>query len=122
MKAQLRSDLLDEKILDLVGYDEDGEPKIYFLQSPESPKGAYIEYEIYDVQEAYHDENTEKALTHYIQVSIFSPGDYTSIERVVRETLKGKGYDGGYGPDLYEEKTKLNHKPLRFTYTEILEE
>lgn len=121
MREKLRADLLDERITQLVGLDDNGEPKVYFLHAPESPVGAYIEYEIYDVQEVYHDENTEKAITYYIQVDIFSPGSYSEIETTVKTVLKEKGYDGGYGPDLYENDTKLYHKPLRFTYTKILE-
>jgi hypothetical protein len=121
MREKLRTDLLNDKIVTLVGNDRDGEPKVYFLHAPENTSGAYIEYEIYDEQEAYYDENTEKAIDYYIQVDIFSPYDYSSIEKAVKEVLKEKGYDGGRGPDLYEEDTRLYHKPLRFTYTQILD-
>jgi hypothetical protein len=121
VKKTLRTDLLDERITQLVGFDNDEQPKIYFLHAPESTSGAYIEYEIYDEQEAYHDENTEKAVTYFIQVDIFSPKDYSLIEEAVKTVLKEKKYDGGLGPDLYESDTKLYHKPLRFTYTKMLD-
>lgn len=128
MKIKLKNDLFDTSIISLVGYDENSVdeegkplPKIYFLHAPDSTPGAYIEYEIYDEKEAFHDENTALAIDYYIQVDIFTPSDYTLIETAVKTVLKEKGYDGGHGPDLYEKDTKLYHKPLRFTYTEILE-
>jgi hypothetical protein len=121
MREKLRQDLLDNRITQLVGLDMDMEPKVYFLHAPESPKGDYIEYEIYDEEEVFHDENTPIAATYYIQVDIYSPASYSAIEAAVKTVLKEKGYDGGRGPDLYENDTKLYHKPLRFTFTEILE-
>jgi hypothetical protein len=121
MREKLRADLLDSRITTLVGIDDNGEPKIYFLHAPESTKGIYIEYEVYDEQGALYDENTEKATDYYIQVDIFSPNDYSQVEKTVKTVLKEKGYDGGHGPDLYEKDTKLYHKPLRFIYAEYLE-
>jgi hypothetical protein len=121
MREKLRQDLLNQSIIDLVGYDDNLEPKIYFLHAPESTSGNYIEYEIYDEQGAFYEENEPTATTYYIQVDIYSPGSYSALEKAVKDALRNKGYDGGYGPDLYDNTTKLNHKPLRFTYTEILE-
>lgn len=121
MREKLRTDLLDFRITQLVGLDADNEPKVYFLHAPEGTTGDYIEYEFYDdEQEEWHDENTVKALTYYIQVDIFSPKSYSAIEEVAKTVLKEKGYDGGHGPDLYENDTKLYHNPLRFTYTQEL--
>lgn len=122
MRERLRKDLLDPEIMNLVGYDEDEEPKIYFLYAPEGTKGSYIEYEIYDSVGALYSEGEEKALIHYIQVDIFSPYDYGELEKTIRRVLKSKGYYGGYGPDMFEKDTKLNHKPLRFNFMEIVEE
>ncbi len=122
MRKRLTGDLLDDKIIQLVGYDENEEPKIYFLSAPKNTAGTYIEYEIYDTVPACYEEGEEKALTHYIQVSIYSNKEYEELEKAIRKVLKSKGYCGGYGPDLEEKETKLYHKPLRFNYTEMLEE
>lgn len=113
MKSKLRTDLSDNRIKSLVGNN------IHFLHAS-TPTDLYIEYEIYDKRYGDFSANKNTSITNYIQVDIFSKGDYTNVENMVEKVLCEKGYNFVNSADLYEENTKLFHKAMRFTYKEFL--
>lgn len=114
MKKQLRKDLLDKRITDLVGKN------IFLLHAPTQPKTDYIEYEIYYKKYEDYSAGKHKSEVHLIQVDIFSKGDYSAIEDAVEEVLNTKGYKFIQSADLYEQDTKLYHKAMRFNYKKFL--
>ena len=116
MKTKLRTDLFDNRITSLVGKN------IYFLHKDESIKSdTYIEYEI--IRKTYNDYAGDRNISevYIIQVDIFSKNDYSNIEKTIENVLKEKGYRFTDSVDLYEEDTKLFHKPMRFNYKLFLE-
>lgn len=113
MKSKLRSDLMDSRIKSLVSNN------IHFLHAS-SPTDLYIEYEIYDKRYGDFSANKNTSITNFIQVDIFSKGDYTNVENMVEKVLTEKGYNFVNSADLYEENTKLFHKAMRFTFKEVL--
>lgn len=115
MKKQLRKDLMDKRITDLVGKNN-----IFLLHAATQPKTDYIEYEVYDKKYADYSGGEHKSEIHLIQVDIFSKGDYSSIEDAVEEVLHEKGYKFIQSADLYEQDTKLYHKAMRFNYKKFL--
>ena len=93
------------------------------LTKEEAQKKAdtYIEYRILTERESDFAGNKNLTETYYLQVDIFSYGNYKKLAQTVKNTLKSKGYislstDG----DLYEEDTKLYHKIMRFSYKKFI--
>ena len=115
MISQLKKDLNDETITSICN-------KIFYYIKPEQEKAdTYIEYRILTERESDFAGNKNLTETYYLQVDIFSYGNYKKLAQTVKNTLKSKGYislstDG----DLYEEDTKLYHKITRFSYKKFI--
>ncbi|WP_019850628.1 hypothetical protein [Desulfitobacterium sp. PCE1] len=90
--------------------------RVYFLHA-EAPKAPYVEYEIINENGQEWAENKEIATNYYVQVDIFSMGDYTAIENAVKEKMISHGFKRSMAADLYESDTKLYHKAMRFLIT-----
>lgn len=77
----------------------------------------YITFILYDAQGEAWAENEEIETGYYIQVDIWSKdSDYDDLASKVRSAMLAAGFLGGHGPDIYEQDTKIYHKPLRFIY------
>jgi len=111
IKQYLKQVLSNSEIINLLP-----DKKVYFLHA-ESPKTPYVEYEIYDENGEAWAENREIAATYYIQVDIFSMGDYTDIENMIKDKMIRAGFRRAMAADLYEKDTKLYHKAMRFLIT-----
>ena len=115
MISQLKKELNDETITSICN-------KIFYYIKPEQEKAdTYIEYRILTERESDFAGNKNLTETYYLQVDIFSYGNYKKLAQTVKNTLKSKGYislstDG----DLYEEDTKLYHKIMRFSYKKFI--
>ena len=105
MREKLKKDLFDKRITDIVAN------RIYLIHVPEGEEcgDIYIEYMFYN-----------KSKTHYIQIDIFSIGDFTDLENALEEVLQEKGYCDIESVDGFEEKTKLYTLKYRCTYKERL--
>jgi len=66
--------------------------------------------------ESYAD-NKETSLGSYIQVDIWSKGDYTTLVNSVLEALKQAEFQRTYVTEMYENDTKIFHKVIRITKT-----
>ena len=73
MQKKLRQDLMDKRITNIVGN------KIYYIHAPQSAD-LYVEYMFYNKKKSDFCSNKNLAYTHYIQVDIFSKGDFTKLE------------------------------------------
>ena len=70
--------------------------------------------------ESYAD-NKETSKGNYIQIDIWSKGDYTTLVDSVLEALKQAEFQRTYVTELYENDTKLYHKVIRvFKFEEVL--
>ena len=67
--------------------------------------------------ESYAD-NKETSISNYIQVNVFSTGDYTALVNSVLDALKTAGFRRTYVTEIYENDTKLYHKVIRITKNE----
>ena len=52
---------------------------------------------------------------YYIQVDVWSKGDYTLLVENVLEALKNAGFRRKYVTEFYENDTKIYHKVIRVT-------
>lgn len=85
----------------------------------EGEEDTFITFMVYFAQENeyYDDERTAKE--YYIKIDIFSKNSYTDIIEDVITTMKENGFEyESEASDLYEEDTKLYHKPIRFRWIE----
>jgi len=111
IKAHLRALLMNPEIISLTA-----DKTVYFLHANNAAP-PYIEYEIYDEDGEDWAENKEIATSYYIQVDIFSKGDYTELENVIKEKMIDAGFNRSMAADLYEKDTGLYHKAMRFIFT-----
>ncbi len=109
IKKKIKNTLSVDRILSLLP-----DKKVYFIHA-NNPNAPYVEYQTYKTVPSYYEEGTIKEINYKVQVDIFSFGDYTNIETIIIKEMLSAGFEYDPGsPDLYEEKTKLYHKPLRF--------
>ena len=110
IKKKLKEVLNDKDILDLTS-----DKKVYFIHA-KNPKPPYIEYQVVNSRGSDYSEGNIDYLNHLVQIDIFSLSDYTKLETIIINKFIDSGFDLRPGsPDLYEKKTNLYHKPLRFT-------
>lgn len=80
-------------------------------------ESTYITFFLYNEQGEEYADDEEVATGYYIQLDIFSKVSYTNILKQVNALMKEAGFiRKSTGPELYEQDTKLYHKPLRFFF------
>ncbi|NEZ93807.1 prohead protease [Clostridium botulinum] len=110
IKQYLLKVLNSKEILDLLP-----DKKVYFLHTNNPNKSMYLEYEIINEYGADYSEGKEDYTTYVVQVDIFSTGDYTECEEVVKKIMIQNEFNRDTAADLYEKETGLYHKALRFS-------
>lgn len=65
--------------------------------------------------EVYADDN-EIITGQYVQVDIYSKGNYVPYVTQIKELLTSNGFRRTYETELYEDDTNYFHKVLRFSY------
>ena len=63
-------------------------------------------------------DNVDKTAGHYIQVDIWSKGDYTSLRNSTLAALKAVDFSKTHETEMYENDTQIYHKVLRLFYLE----
>lgn len=111
IKSFVRNVLLDTEIIGLTG-----DNTVYFLHAID-PIAPYVEYEIFDESGNAWAEGKEVSTDYYLQVDIFSKGNYSNLENKIKEKMGNAGFERSTTADLYEEDTQLYHKAMRFVFT-----
>lgn len=109
IKKYLLKTLKNREIIDLLP-----DKRVYFLHANNPDKKLYLEYEIINEYGEEYSEGTEDFTTYIVQIDIFSTGDYTQLEEIVKKIMLQNGFNRDIGNDLYEKDTKLYHKAMRF--------
>lgn len=108
IKKLLFKTLSDKNILDLTA-----DKRIYFIHA-NNPKPPYVEYEVIsEVGDDFH-EGKEIYTKYLVQVDIFSKDDYSELENIIKKVMLESGFNRDNAVDLYENKTNLYHKAMRF--------
>ena len=81
-------------------------------------KESYITFFIYNEKGEMFAEDEEAITGVYIQVDVWTKGDYTDIVKRVKELLKLEGFQRSSEIDLYEDDTGIYHKGIRFFYAQ----
>ena len=114
MRSKVISDLNDKRIVDICN-------RIFYYRKPENISAdTYIRWIFIDQRQALFAGNKNFAEIYFIQIDIFSTGNYENLAKVIKNTLKEKRYLIYEQKDLVEELgdgSLLYHKVLRFKYT-----
>jgi len=76
----------------------------------------YITFFCYNERGEAWAENKEIATGFYIQVDVWSKGDYTTVVDRVKELLETAGFNRTFSTELYEDETATFHKVMRLVY------
>jgi len=74
----------------------------------------YITFFEYNDQVEDHAEDNIDTIGHYVQVDVWSKGNYNATVNSVKRLMRQAGFMYSNGQDLYEPDTKIFHKGLRF--------
>lgn len=77
----------------------------------------YITFFEYNQNGALHADDEEKKTHHFIQVDIWSDGDYINLANQVRENMKQAGFIRTFETEVYDYELDNYHKVFRFRYT-----
>lgn len=78
----------------------------------------YITFHEYIESGEGFEDDIEVFTGHYVQVDVWSKGDYTDLVKAIKKLLIAVGFKRLDEADLYEEDTGLYHKGMRFFYLE----
>lgn len=84
------------------------------FQTYSGKEHTYITFFTYLNKPEQHADDKELITGHYIQIDIWSKGDYTELSKEVHEKMKAGGFTKTRFYDLYEEDLKVYHKVMRF--------
>ena len=91
------------------------------LQTYSGAATTYITYFHYIEKAESYANNEETSTGDYIQVNVWSKGNYSVLVKSVTEALKQEGFRRTYATELYEDDTKLFHKIIRvFKLEEVI--
>ncbi len=76
----------------------------------------YITFFCYNEQGEEWAENKEIATGFYVQVDVWSKGDYSVLADQVEVAMIVAGFIRTSAQDLYESDTQIFHKAVRFVY------
>ena len=91
------------------------------FQTYSGTETTYITFFNYLENGTSYADNKETSTGYYIQVDVWSLGDYTALVKSVLEALEIAEFRRTYATDLYEKDTKIFHKIIRITkFREVL--
>lgn len=82
----------------------------------------YITFSEYLQQGEVFADDEETSTGHYIQVNVWSKGNYSKLVDKVKKLLKEAGFIRKTEHGLYETDTQIFHRVIRFFYVENEEE
>jgi len=83
----------------------------------EGDKSTYITFFIYNEKGELWADNDEKQTSFYIQIDVWSKGNYSTLVDNVLILMKDAGFKRTYAIDLFDKESNIYHKSIRFNYT-----
>jgi hypothetical protein len=80
---------------------------------------SYITFFTYLEKPEQHADDEERITSYYVQVDVWSKGNYTDLVNAVHEKMLAAGFIKQNFYDLYEDDLKIYHKAMRF-FKEVL--
>lgn len=84
------------------------------FQTYSGKAGTYLTFFTYLDKPVQHADDEEIATGHYVQLDLFSGGDYTTLAADIHSRMKTAGFQKIAFYDLYEKELKIYHKVMRF--------
>jgi hypothetical protein len=84
------------------------------FQSYTGAADTYITFFTYLDKPEQHADDEELVTGHYVQVDVWSKGDYTKLVKTVHQKMLDAGFIKQSFYDLYEDDVKIYHKAMRF--------
>lgn len=75
---------------------------------------SYITFFTYLDKPEQHADDKETITGHYVQIDVWSKGDYTDLVNAVHKRMLAAGFIKQSFYDLYEQDLKIYHKAMRF--------
>ncbi|ERN54322.1 hypothetical protein [Alkalihalophilus marmarensis] len=83
----------------------------------EKNEDTYITFLEYDQRSALNANNEEIKTRYFVQVNIFTKGNFDELSKQVKDILKANGFTRTSEYENYEKDTSYFHKALRFNIT-----
>jgi uncharacterized radical SAM superfamily Fe-S cluster-containing enzyme len=87
------------------------------FQKYKGTETTYISFSFYNEIPKLHADDVEKATGYYVQIDVWSKGDYSSLVDQVKTAMTASGFRKTSAADLYEKDTEMYHKAIRFSYS-----
>ena len=87
------------------------------FQSYSGDQNTYITFFCYNELGEVYAENKEIVTGYYVQVDLWSKGDYMVLADSIKSAMINAGFKRTSVADLYEKDTQIFHKAMRFKYT-----
>lgn len=88
------------------------------FQTYAGDSSTYITFFTYLEQGEEFADDEERATGYYVQVDVWSKGNYNDIVERTKALLKKQGFERKTEHEYYETDTKIFHKCIRFFYKE----
>lgn len=88
------------------------------FQNYNGSESTYIRFFEYNQNGALYADDEEVKTGYFIQIDVFSMGDYTNLVKEVKKELKAVGFIRSMETESYENDTKTYHKVMRFNFVQ----
>lgn len=78
----------------------------------------YIIFNTYNEASFYNADDVEQVTKLFIQVDVFSEGDYTNLVKQVDQLMRDAGFGRMFASETYDDEAKKFRKIFRFSYLE----
>ncbi|ADI00482.1 hypothetical protein [Salisediminibacterium selenitireducens] len=78
----------------------------------------YVTFFQYMEQPSLHQDDAIGLSVHYIQIDLWSNGDYLDLDALIQTKMEKAGFRFLTGYDQYEQDVKMYHKSLRYAFEE----
>jgi hypothetical protein len=86
------------------------------FQKYSGDQSTYITFFCYNELGEVYAENKEVITGYYLQVDLWSKGDYMELADNIKTAMENAGFRRTSSIDLYEKDTEIYHKAIRFNY------
>ncbi len=96
--------------------------RVFRIKASKTHGVPYCTYHFYNESVAFGAEGLEKITKYYVQIDINSNGDFSNIEKVIKQIASKNGWDKGAIYEDIDPDTGLMFKCMRFSFNLETEE
>ena len=88
------------------------------FQTYQGSAKTYVTFFQYMEQPSLHQDDGIALSVHYIQVDIWSKGDFIELDALIQSSMEAADFRFLTGHDQYEQDVKMYHRSLRYAFEE----